>query len=191
MAVNAIGRVVPFLTGYGATETAPAALVRVRNDGPRGNVGLPLPNTSVKLVPRGGTFEARIKGLRVTQGYWRNADATRAAFDEEGYFRIGDALRWADDNDPGQGLSFDGRLADDFKLANGEWVRTGRLGETLLGALGGLAKHVVIVGQGRPFVAALVQPGKRPRAERENTSRRDPTALRGYFLGRSWRKPSG
>ena len=155
-AVNAIGRVVPFLTGYGATETAPAALVRVRNGGLWGNVGLPLPNTSVKLVPCGDTFEARIKGLAVTPGYWRNADATRAAFDEEGYFRIGDALRWADDNDPSQGLSFDGRVADDFKLANGEWVRTGRLGETLLAALGGLAKHVVIVGQDRPFVAALV-----------------------------------
>jgi len=156
IAVNAIGRVVPFLTGYGATETAPAALVRVRDGGRWGNVGLPLPSTTVKLVPYGDSFEARIKGLAVTPGYWRNSDATRAAFDEEGYFRIGDALRWADDNDPSQGLSFDGRVADDFKFANGEWVRTVRLSETLLTALGGLAKHVVIVGQDRLFVAALV-----------------------------------
>ncbi len=156
VAVNAAGRVVPFLTGYGATETAPAALIRVRDGGPWGSLGLPLPDTTVKLVPYGDTFEARVKGFAVTPGYWRDAGATRAAFDEEGYFRIGDALRWADNNDPAQGLSFDGRVADDFKLSNGEWVRTGRLSEMLLAALGGLAKHVVIVGQDRPFVAALV-----------------------------------
>ena len=162
VAMNAIGRVVPFLTGYGATETAPAALVRLRDDSPWGSVGLPLPNTAVKLVPYGDTFEARIKGLAVTPGYWRNPDANRAAFDEEGYFRIGDALRWADDNDPAQGLSFDGRIADDFKLANGEWVRTCRLSEILLAALAGLAKHVVIVGQDRPFVAALISPESNP-----------------------------
>ena len=155
-ALKAIGRVVPFLTGYGATETAPAALVRVREGGPWGNVGHPLPDTAVKLVPCGNTFEARVKGRAVTPGYWRNSEATRAAFDEEGYFRIGDALRWADDDDPGQGLRFDGRIADDFKLANGEWVRTAKLSETLRAALGGLAKHVVIVGQDRPFVAALI-----------------------------------
>jgi feruloyl-CoA synthase len=155
-AMKAIGRVVPFLTGYGATETAPAALVRVRDGGPWGSVGLPLPGTAVKLVPYGDTFEARVKGRAVAPGYWRNSEATRAAFDEEGFFRIGDALRWADDDDPGHGLRFDGRIADDFKLANGEWVRTGRLGETLRAALGGLAQHVVIVGQDRPSVAALI-----------------------------------
>jgi feruloyl-CoA synthase len=157
-AMKAIGRVVPFLTGYGATETAPAALVRVRDGGPWGSVGLPLPGTAVKLVPCGDTFEARVKGHAVTPGYWRNSEATRAAFDEEGYFRIGDALHWADDHDPGQGLRFDGRIADDFKLANGEWVRTTKLSETLRAALGRLAKHAVIVGQDRPFVAALISP---------------------------------
>ena len=155
-AMKAIGRIVPFLTGYGATETAPAALVRVRDGGAWGSVGLPLPGTAVKLVPQGDTFEARVKGPAVTPGYWRNSEATRAAFDEEGYFRIGDALRWADDHDPGDGLRFDGRIADDFKLANGEWVRTGRLSETLRAALGGLARHAVIVGQDRPFVGALI-----------------------------------
>lgn len=156
VAIKTVGRVVPFLTGYGATETAPAALVRVRDGGPWGSVGLPLPGTAVKLVPVGDSCEARVKGLAVTPGYWRNAGATRAAFDEEGYFRIGDALRWADDNDPAQGLSFDGRIADDFKLSNGEWVRTSRLSEVLMAALSGLAKHVVIVGQDRPFVVALI-----------------------------------
>jgi feruloyl-CoA synthase len=99
-----------------------------------------------------------VKGRAVTPGYWRNSEATRAAFDEDGYFRIGDALRWAEGDDPGQGLLFDGRIADDFKLANGEWVRTGRLSETLRAVLGGLAKHVVIVGQDRPFVSALISP---------------------------------
>jgi feruloyl-CoA synthase len=156
--MKAIARVVPFLTGYGATETAPAALIRVRDGGPCGSVGLPLPGTAVKLVPYADTFEARVKGRAVTPGYWRNSEATHAAFDEDGYFRIGDALRWIDDKDPGQGLCFDGRIADDFKLANGEWVRTGRLSEILQAALGGLAKHVVIVGQDRPFVAALISP---------------------------------
>jgi feruloyl-CoA synthase len=156
VAARITGRKIPFLTGYGATETAPAALVRFRDDAEWGSVGLPLPGTSVKLIPCGDTFEARVSGLAVTPGYWRNEAATRAAFDDDGYFRIGDALRWTVDGDPAQGLSFDGRLAEDFKLANGEWVRTGRLAEVLTTALGGLVKQTVIIGPGRPFVTALL-----------------------------------
>ena len=78
-----------------------------------------MPSTSVKLIPYGDTFEARVKGLAVSPGYWRNEAATRAAFDEEGYFRIGDALRWAAKDDPVQGLCFDGPACGGFQTC--EW----------------------------------------------------------------------
>ena len=51
----------------------------------------------------------------------------QTAFDEEGFYKLGDALKFADPNDPKQGLLFDGRIAEDFKLATGTWVHVGPL----------------------------------------------------------------
>ena len=49
------------------------------------------------------------------------------AFDEEGFYKLGDALKFEDPDDPGEGLLFDGRIAEDFKLATGTWVSVGPL----------------------------------------------------------------
>ena len=103
-------------------ETAPAALACTWDSGRPGNIGLPLPGVALKLVPNEGKLEARLGGPHISPGYWRQDEHTRDAFDDEGFYKLGDALKFADPSDPGQGLLFDGRIAEDFKLSTGTWV---------------------------------------------------------------------
>ena len=94
---------------------------------PPGNIGVPVPGVELKLVSTEGRLEARLRGPNITPGYWRQDHLTREAFDEEGFYKIGDAVKLADPDDPSQGLLFDGRLAEDFKLATGTWVNVAPL----------------------------------------------------------------
>ena len=107
-----------FLTSLGSTETAPAALACSWESEQLGNIGLPLPGLELKLVPNEGKLETRMRGPNITPGYWRAPALTAAAFDEEGFYKIGDALKFADAAEPAKGLLFDGRIAEDFKLAD-------------------------------------------------------------------------
>src|SRR5262249_39303183 len=79
---------------------------------------------------------------------------TAEAFDEEGFYRSGDAVALADPGDPNKGLIFRGRIAEDFKLATGTFVRVGALRTALLSCAPVLS-DAVITGQDRPFAAAL------------------------------------
>jgi feruloyl-CoA synthase len=143
------------LSGYGSTETAPSALFSTPQTHRVGSVGLPLPGVTLKLVPGGDKIEVRIKSPGVTPGYWREPKLTAAAFDEEGFYCFGDALRFADDADLSQGFVFDGRIAEDFKLATGTWVSVGALRTGLVQALAPFVKDVVIAGHDRDEVTAL------------------------------------
>ncbi len=81
-----------------------------------------------KLVPTDGKFESRVQGpTHHALGYWRQDPTPTKAFDEEGFYKIGDALKFEDENNPLQGLLFDGRIAEDFKLGTGTWVSVGPL----------------------------------------------------------------
>jgi acyl-CoA synthetase (AMP-forming)/AMP-acid ligase II len=82
---------------WGMAETAGVGFVS----------GLPLPGLRAKLVPVGARHALRLKGPNVTPGYYRNAEATRAAFDEDGYFETGHTVRWIDAAKPEKGLAFD------------------------------------------------------------------------------------
>ena len=122
------------LSGWGSTETAPlAACVHYSIDRP-GVIGNPAPGIELKLVPSGDTHEIRVRGPNVTPGYYRAPDLTREAFDEDGFYRIGDAMKLADPDDPAKGLVFDGRVAEDFKLQSGTWVRAGAVRLKLIAA---------------------------------------------------------
>jgi feruloyl-CoA synthase len=112
-------------TGFGATETGPFALMCTDRQERAGNLGIPAHGVTLKLVPDGDRFEARVKSPSVTPGYWRNPGLTAEAFDAEGFYRFGDALRFAVPGDPAAGFVFDGRLAENFKLASGTWVAVG------------------------------------------------------------------
>ena len=151
------GEAVPFLTGLGATETAPYAMGRMWETNDATNMGLPPPGEEMKLVPLGDKFEMRLKGPNITPGYWRQPELTAAAFDEEGYYRLGDSFVF-DESKPEEGLLFRGRIAEDFKLATGTWVNVGPLRARLIEHFAPLARDVVIAGEGRSELAALVFP---------------------------------
>jgi feruloyl-CoA synthase len=90
----------------------------------------------------------------VTPGYFGRPDLTAEAFDDEGFYRSGDAVAFADPGDVNAGLVFRGRIAEDFKLSTGTFVRVGAVRTALLSALPVLS-DAVIAGENRDFVAAL------------------------------------
>lgn len=168
VAVRTVGERISFSSGYGATETGPtAANVHWPNDR-MGLMGLPLPGTSVKLVPVAGKLEFRVKGPQVTPGYLGQAELSAAAFDEEGFYRLGDAARFAEPGNPEAGLVFDGRLSENFKLASGTFVSVGELRISAIGAIGGAVTDAVVCGENHDYVALLLYPNPTlPRAEVE------------------------
>jgi feruloyl-CoA synthase len=92
----------------------------------------------------------------VTPGYWRQPELTKAAFDEEGFYKFGDAIKPADANDFDAGFDFDGRIAEDFKLASGTWVSVGPLRARFIAACAPLVRDVVIAGINCDEISALV-----------------------------------
>ncbi|HEX6638079.1 MAG TPA: feruloyl-CoA synthase [Steroidobacteraceae bacterium] len=148
----------PMLSGLGATETGPSVTFTTPRVARSGVIGLPAAGTLVKLAHVADKLELRVKGPAVTPGYWRQPELTAKAFDEEGYYCLGDAVRLIDSSDPTAGLCFDGRIGEDFKLANGTWVSVGPLRAEMISALSPLAQDVVIAGLDAEYVAALVIP---------------------------------
>jgi feruloyl-CoA synthase len=143
-------------TSWGSTETAPAStFANWLLDRP-GVIGLPLPGVELKFVPNAGKLEMRVRGEHVFPGYRGNEQATREAFDEEGYFRIGDAGLLREERDPLQGVVFDGRVAEDFKLTSGTWVSVGTLRVKVVSALAPFAQDVVLTGHDRSEIGVLV-----------------------------------
>jgi feruloyl-CoA synthase len=143
-------------SAWGSTETAPLATAVHWPIDRAGVIGTPVPGCELKLVPSGGKLEARVRGPNVTPGYFRSEALTRAAFDEEGFYRIGDAVRFADPAEPAQGLVFDGRVAEDFKLSSGTWVSVGALRVKLIAACDPLVQDAVITGHDRATPGALL-----------------------------------
>jgi len=158
LATTASGTRIPFVTGLGATESAPFALCAGDADFTGGRVGVPVPGVELKLAQVGQQMEGRLRGPNITPGYWADTELTRASFDDEGYYKLGDALGFFDPADPRQGFTFLGRIAEDFKLSTGTWVRVGPLRARLLAALGDLVHDVAIAAPDRDFVAALIFP---------------------------------
>jgi feruloyl-CoA synthase len=156
LAVQETGVRVPVLTGLGATETAPFFMSVRPATSRSGHVGLPVSGNDAKLVPNNGKLEVRAKGPNVTPGYWRQPELTSAAFDDEGFYKFGDAIKPVDAGDLHAGFDFDGRIAEDFKLASGTWVSVGPLRARFVAACAPLVRDVVIAGINRDEVSAIV-----------------------------------
>ena len=143
-------------TGLGMTESAPFALFVTGPDVRTGDLGVPAPGLEIKLVEVEGKTECRYRGPNVTPGYWRAPEATAEAFDEEGFFCTGDAVQWIDPQDIHKGLRFDGRIAEDFKLATGTFVNVGPLRARIIHAGAPYVQDAVLTGINLKEVGALI-----------------------------------
>jgi len=154
-AIRTTGERIPLTSSWGTTETAPLATASHFISDRSGMIGVPAPGVEIKLVPAGGKLEVRVRGPNVTPGYWKRPDLTAAAFDEEGFYRPGDAVRFADPGDVTKGVMFDGRLAEDFKLATGTWVHVGGLRVGVLAAASPALQDAIVAGENRAFIGLL------------------------------------
>jgi feruloyl-CoA synthase len=155
-AVRHLGHRVPFVAGYGSTETCAATMVVHWPTERAGLVGLPQPGVEVKLVPLDGQrYEVRVRAPSVMPGYLDQPELTRQAFDEEGFYCMGDAVTFVDRQRPEEGLAFAGRVAEEFKLQSGIFVRVGSLRVEVVSCTAPLVTDVVITGADRAYVGAL------------------------------------
>ena len=153
-----IGERIVMGTGLGMTESGPFGLFITNPHVKAGHLGVPTPGLELKLVRMNSKTEVRYKGPNITPGYWRNEAATQECFDDEGYFRSGDAVLWIDEQDVHQGLKFDGRIAEDFKLATGTFVSVGPLRNKIIAAAAPYVQDAVITGINLNEVGALIFP---------------------------------
>ena len=159
-----VGERIVMGTGLGMTESGPFGIFVTNPYVNAGDLGVPTPGLELKLVDMGGKTEVRYRGPNITPGYWRNAEETKGAFDEEGFFCTGDAVKWIDETDVHLGLKFDGRIAEDFKLATGTFVSVGPLRGKIIAAGAPYIQDVVLTGINLKEVGAMVFPTPAVRA---------------------------
>jgi feruloyl-CoA synthase len=145
-------------TGLGMTESGPFGIFVTNPFVQAGDLGVPTPGLELKLVDTQGKTEVRYRGPNITPGYWRNAEETAGAFDEEGFFKTGDAVQWIDDANVHLGLKFDGRIAEDFKLATGTFVSVGPLRGKIIAAGAPYIQDAVLTGINLKEVGAMIFP---------------------------------
>jgi long-chain acyl-CoA synthetase len=141
------GAGVTVLEGYGLTETSAPVSVNRPDRQKIGTVGLPLPGVAVRI---GDDGEVLIHGKSVFPGYWHNEAATAEAFTADGWYRTGDLGELDDEGF----LSITGRKKELIVTANGKNVAPAVLEDRM--RMHALISHSMVVGDGRPFVGALV-----------------------------------
>ncbi|TQJ24208.1 long-chain acyl-CoA synthetase [Micromonospora sp. A202] len=138
---------VTILEGYGLTETSPAAASNLPDGTRIGTVGRPFPGVTVRIEDDG---EILLSGDLIFQGYWRNESATAEVLSADGWFRTGDLGQLDSDGY----LSITGRKKELIVTAGGKNVAPAVL-EDLVRAHP-LISQCVVVGDAKPFIAALV-----------------------------------
>ncbi len=158
LSMAALGKKIAMTSAWGLTESAPLATGVHFPIARAGVIGLPVPGTELKMLPSAGKLELRLRGPNITPGYFRRDDLTQEAFDEDGFYRTGDAGKFADPDDPSQGILFDGRVAEDFKLLTGSWVSTGMVRVAAISACTRLIQDAVVTGHDRDDIGLLIIP---------------------------------
>ena len=138
---------VTILEGYGLTETTAAIAVNRPDRQKIGTVGMPLPGVAVKIAEDG---EVLIKGKVVFPGYWHNDTATTETFTADGWYQSGDLGELDDEGF----LRITGRKKELIVTANGKNVAPAVLEDRI--RMHALISQCMVVGDGRPFVAALI-----------------------------------
>lgn len=142
-----IGLGIPVAQGYGLTETSPVIAANPLENNIPASVGLPLPGIEVKI---GDNEELLTRSPSVMLGYWNRPEATAEMIDEEGWLHTGDKARIDETNH----VYITGRLKEIIVLATGEKVPPADMENAI--ALDSLIEQVMIVGEGKPYLAALV-----------------------------------
>jgi long-chain acyl-CoA synthetase len=141
------GAGITILEGYGLTETSAAATVNRPGRNKIGTVGLPLPGVGIKI---GDDGEILLRGPNIFPGYWHNKDATAEVLDSGGWFRSGDIGSLDDEGF----LQVTGRKKELIVTAGGKNVAPAVLEDRLRAHP--LISQCLVVGDGRPFIAALI-----------------------------------
>ena len=157
-AIRHTGFKIPFVSAYGSTETSAAVTYVHWPTNRTGLIGLPHPGVEMKLVPvsNENRYEIRVRSAAVTPGYLKQPALTAESFDEEGFFKMGDAATFVDPANPHEGFTFAGRVAEEFKLQSGVFVRVSALRVDCLNACSPLLNDIVITGADRAYLGALV-----------------------------------
>jgi long-chain acyl-CoA synthetase len=138
---------ITILEGYGLTETAAAATVNRPSNNKIGTVGPPVPGDAVKIAQDG---EVLIKGPTVLSSYWGNSAGTAEALTDDGWMRTGDLGELDDEGY----LRITGRKKEIIVTAGGKNVAPAPLEDRIRAHF--LVSQAMVVGDGRPYVAALV-----------------------------------
>ncbi len=176
LAIELTGQAPKMLAGWGATETAPFATC-VNFDAEQAiNIGVPLPGTDIKLKPTQDKLALLVRGPNITPGYWRDPAATDEVFDEKGFYNTGDTGRLCNPDNPSDGLAYDGRVSENFKLRSGTWVNVNKVRIALVSMIKPLCTDAVITGHNESDVGALLVPNIAYLTERYNLSEEQRTA---------------
>ncbi|WP_311244402.1 long-chain fatty acid--CoA ligase [Microbacterium sp. WCS2018Hpa-23] len=138
---------VVILEGYGLTETTAPATVNLADKSKIGTVGPALPGVGVRLADDG---EIEVRGINVFKEYWNNPEATAEAFSEGGWFHTGDIGSF----DSEGFLTITGRKKEIIVTAGGKNVAPAALEDPI--RANPIIGQVVVVGDQRPFISALV-----------------------------------
>ena len=141
-----IGLGLNLLQGYGLTETSPILTANPTDDNEPGSVGIPLRGLELRI---GEHDELQARGPMIMLGYWNNQEATDTVIDAEGWFHTGDKARIENNH-----VYITGRLKEIIVLANGEKVPPADMEMAI--ALDTLFEQVLIIGDDRPFLSALL-----------------------------------
>ena len=141
-----IGLGLPLYQGYGLTETSPVVCVNRPESNVPASIGLPLPGVEVRI---GDNDELLTRSKCVMRGYWKDEAATRAMIDADGWLHSGDKARL----DANGHFTIIGRIKDIIVLNNGEKVPPSEMESAIL--LDPLFEQVMLVGEGKPYLAAL------------------------------------
>jgi long-chain acyl-CoA synthetase len=146
---------IPLIGSYGSTECGGVTLSGIGDTKP-GSLGKPFPNCELRIAEDG---ELLVRGPTVTPGYFENPEATREAIDAEGWFHTGD-LGTIDANGC---LFITGRKKDIFNCADGSNIYPGFI--ELLLENDSFVRQAILLGDRRPFIAALIVPERTKIAE--------------------------
>jgi feruloyl-CoA synthase len=165
VSLAATGRIVPMASAWGSTETAPLVTSVHYPIDRAGIIGLPVPGCELLLLPNGGKLEVRVRGPNVTPGYFKQRALFAKSIDEDGFYKIGDAVKFATPDTPANGIVFDGRIAEDFKLLTGSWVNVGKLRVNAIAAADPVIRDAVVTGHDRAEIGLLIFPDMKSAAK--------------------------